>query len=71
MTGSRHEATSLAVAILERGPGAVPTTRDDLHLAARRELVNTGVLTEAGLLSPGRAAELVVVCELLASDLRR
>ena len=68
LTGSRHGATSLAIALIDQGGRAVPAGRNDLNQAAQRELVSTGVLTEAGVLSPGRAGELVVVCELLAAS---
>jgi phosphatidylserine/phosphatidylglycerophosphate/cardiolipin synthase-like enzyme len=68
LAGSRHGATTLALEILKADESALPRGHDDLFVAARHELVATGVLTEAGVPSPGRAAELVTVCELLAAS---
>lgn len=68
MTGSRSGATNLAVRILHSGAAGLPTPHDDTHVAARHDLVATGVLTEAGVAVHGRAAELITVCELLAAS---
>jgi hypothetical protein len=58
---------SLAVEILHSGDGAIPRSVDDLNVAARTELVSTGVITAGGAVIPGRAAELVIVCQVLAA----
>jgi PLD-like domain len=68
LAGSRHGATSVALEVLRSGERALDRSHDDLHVAARHQLVLTGVVTEAGVPVPSRAAELVTVCELLASS---
>ena len=68
MTGSRAGATSLALRILHSGLTDLPAAHDDTHVAARLELVTAGVVTDAGVPIPGRAAELITVCELLSAS---
>lgn len=67
LTGSDCGACQLATDILSRGAAALPNRHDDINVAARYELAATGVLTPEGLPVSARAAELVVVCEILAA----
>lgn len=68
VTGSRHGATKAALEILRSGSQALSGGHDDIHVASLQQLVATGVTTQAGVPVPGRAAELVTVCELLATS---
>jgi len=68
MTGSRPGATNLALNILQSGAANLPTPHDDTHVAARHELAAAGVVTDAGVPVHGRAAELIIVCEVLAAS---
>ena len=65
VAGNKEAATALAVRLLADGIGALPPGQDDIHAVARSELVRTGVIRESGLSNPGRAGELVAVCELV------
>jgi hypothetical protein len=67
ITGDNMMATHLAVQILSDGVNALPRGRDDLHAFARSELIRTGVVRESGQINQGRAAELVAVCEVVAT----
>lgn len=67
LAGSRAAATGLALEILNSGALALPHAHDDIQIAARMELVSSGVVTVAGTPHPGRAAELVAVCEVLSA----
>ncbi|MGD0742106.1 MAG: hypothetical protein ABSA31_02280 [Acidimicrobiales bacterium] len=67
LAGSREGATKLAVEVLERGDAVLPRSFDDLQVTARIELVSSGVVNPAGAVNPGRAAELVTVCQVLAA----
>ncbi|MEU6191217.1 phospholipase D-like domain-containing protein [Nocardia sp. NPDC047038] len=66
--GSRKGAVRLAARILDEGAQALPRSTGDIVYAARRELVDTGVVTENGVPVAHRAAELVIVCEVLATS---
>ncbi|MGH9228000.1 MAG: phospholipase D-like domain-containing protein [Acidimicrobiales bacterium] len=68
VAGSRAGAIRLALECCTRGASALPHRHDDLAIAARHELAATGVLTNAGVVSSSRAAELVIVCEVLAAS---
>ncbi len=68
LTGSRVGATQLAVDVLSTGVDALPNLHDDMAAAARNELIRTGVITEAGVTSASRVAELIVVCDILAAS---
>jgi hypothetical protein len=66
ITGSRSGASAAALSILRNGD--VLSGHDDLHMAVRHQLVTTGVTTDSGVVNPGRAAELVAVCEVLGAS---
>ena len=68
LAGSRAGATRLALELSARGAAALPHRHDDVALAARHELAAAGVLTEAGVVSSSRAAEFVIVCDVLAAS---
>ncbi len=68
IAGSRHGATRLAMGLLAADAHVLPRSHNDLHVAARQELIATGTMTESGVPVPGRAAELVAVCEVLANS---
>lgn len=68
VTGSRHGAARLAVEILNLGASALPRGHDNVHFAARAQLVAAGVVTEGGVVVQHRAAELFIVCEILAAS---
>lgn len=68
IAGSRHGATTMAVDIMNSGTSVLGRTHDDLYTATRYQLVLTGVVTTAGVPAPGRAAELIAVCEILSSS---
>ena len=67
VTGGRSAATAAAAGIMECGEGSLRLAHDDLHIALRHELVRTGVIDEMGHPNLGRAAELVSVCQVLAT----
>ena len=67
LAGSTAGATRLALELSAHGVVALPQQRDDVALAARHELAEAGVLTDAGVVSSSRAAELVIVCDVLAA----
>lgn len=67
LAGSRAGAARIALELVTRGPAALPRPYDDVTVAARHELGSAGVLTAAGVADPGRTAELIVVCEVLAA----
>jgi hypothetical protein len=66
--GSRQGAVRLAVEILQQGVGALPRGSNNVVYAARGQLVAAGVVTESGVPVPHRAAELMVICEVLAAS---
>ncbi|WP_163762376.1 phospholipase D-like domain-containing protein [Mycolicibacter algericus] len=66
--GSRQGAVRLAAQIFDRGAAALPRGSDNVIYAARRQLVAAGVVTDSGVPVSHRAAELVVVCEVLAAS---
>jgi hypothetical protein len=66
LSGGRSAATEAAAGIMKRGEGSLLLAYDDLHIAARHELVRTGVVDGTGHPNLGRAAELVSVCQVLA-----
>jgi len=68
LAGSRTGATRLALELSMRGAAALPPHNDDVVIAARHELASAGVLTDAGVVSCSRAAELVIVCDVLAAS---
>lgn len=68
ISGSRSGAAHLALDILEAGAAALPRGHDDLHHAALTQLAATGVVTDTGVAVPARAAELLVVCHILAAS---
>lgn len=68
LAGSRHGATTMALEVLRTGTAAIGRRNDDIASALGHELVTTGVVTGVGSPIPGRAAELVTVCELLAAS---
>ncbi len=66
LTGNKHRASKLAAAIVDRGAAALPRGAADIHTATREQLQAAGVLTAGGVATAARAAELLIVCELLA-----
>lgn len=70
-SGSRQGAVHLATEIFHQGISAAPRGSDNVVYAARRELVAAGVVTKHGVPVQHRAAELVVVCEVLAASTLR
>jgi hypothetical protein len=66
VAGGRFAATEAAARIMEQGEGTFLLARDDLHIAARHELVRTGVIDATGRPNLDRASELVSVCQVLA-----
>jgi hypothetical protein len=66
--GSRQGGVRLATEIFHRGTAALPRRNDNVVYAARRQLIEAGVVTDHGVPVPHRAAELVVVCEVLAAS---
>ncbi|MGV0585264.1 phospholipase D-like domain-containing protein [Mycobacteroides chelonae] len=66
--GSRQGAARLATRISQDGAAALPRGSDNVVFAARRELITAGVLTAHGLPVAHRAAELIVVCEVLGAS---
>jgi hypothetical protein len=66
VAGGADQATVLAVGLVEHGLRALPSVGDDLHEALRLALADAGIADGSGV-SVGRAAELVVVCEILAA----
>lgn len=67
-SGSRQGAVHLATEIFNRGMTALPRGTDNVVYASRRQLVAAGVVTDHGVPIVHRAAELVVVCEVLAAS---
>lgn len=67
-SGSRQGAVHLATEIFHRGTSALPRGTDNVVYATRRQLVAAGVVTDRGVPVVDRAAELVVVCEVLAAS---
>jgi hypothetical protein len=62
------EATTvLATKILATGAAALPRRGGDTVTAARHLLTSAGVIDAGGTVNRSRAAELVVVCEILAA----
>jgi hypothetical protein len=68
VSGSRQAAVALAGAIARGDAQALVHGQTDAYATARAALRKTGVLTEAGVPCTGRAAELVLVCDLLAAS---
>lgn len=68
IVGSRQGAVRLAAEIFHRGAAALPRDNDNVVYAARRQLVAAGVVTDSGVPVVHRAAEMVVVCEVLAAS---
>ncbi|MGY2089123.1 phospholipase D-like domain-containing protein [Nocardia gipuzkoensis] len=66
--GSRQDAVHLAAEIFDEGARALPQGTGNTIYAARRELLSTGVVTDTGVPVPHRAAELLIVCEVLAAS---
>ena len=66
VTGGRSAATEAAAKIMEHGEATFLLARDDLHIAARHELVRSGVIDTMGRPNLGRASDLVSVCQVLA-----
>ena len=66
LAGDRGKALETASLILTEGRAALPPSHDDLLLAVDSELHETGVL-KGDRVDAARAAELVAVCEILAS----
>ncbi|MBV9660761.1 MAG: hypothetical protein JO337_06350 [Acidimicrobiales bacterium] len=66
VAGTPERATALAARLVTSGPAALPGVDDDLHQALRLALAEAGVIGANGS-SAGRAAELVSVCEILAT----
>ncbi len=66
--GSRGDAARLAARILDSGARALPRDTGDIGYTVRHELVRTGVVSTDGFPVPYRAAELVIVCEVLAAS---
>ncbi|SHU25892.1 Uncharacterised protein [Mycobacteroides abscessus subsp. bolletii] len=66
--GSRQGADRLAADILHLGASALPRGNNNVVYAARRQLVAVGVIAESGVVAPHRAAELMIVCEVLAAS---
>ena len=68
IAGSQTGATELALNLVSSGD--LPTGNSDLHMALRHQLTVTGVASEGGVVDPGRAAELVVICQILGASTR-
>lgn len=68
ISGSRHGAVHLATEIFHHGMSALPRGSDNVVYATRRQLVAVGAITKHGVPVAHRAAELVVVCEVLAAS---
>jgi PLD-like domain len=66
ITGSRQGATAAALNML--ATGRAPTGHDDIHMAVQHQLVVTGIASAGGEVDSSRAAELVVVCEVLGAS---
>lgn len=66
--GSRQGAVRTAAEIFHRGLSALPRRNDDVVYAARIQLVAAGVVTDSGVPVLDRAAELIIVCEILAAS---
>lgn len=66
--GSRRGAIRVAADILQHGASALPRGNDNVSFAARTHLVAAGVVTESGVAVQHRAAELLIVCEVLAAS---
>jgi PLD-like domain len=64
--GSRQGAVRLAAEIYHKGASALPRRNDNVVYAARSQLVALGVVTNSGVPVLHRAAELMIVCEVLA-----
>ncbi|MGY0500616.1 phospholipase D-like domain-containing protein [Nocardia sp. FBN12] len=68
MVGTRAGAAHLAARILTSGAQALPRDTGDIGYTVRQELVRTAVVADDGCPVPHRAAELVIVCEVLAAS---
>ena len=69
ISGSRQGAVHLATEIFHQGMRALPRGQRQRSIyATRRQLAAAGVITEHGVPVLHRAAELVVVCEVLAAS---
>jgi hypothetical protein len=66
ISGSRRAAVDLAADVLTDGDRALRQRQSDVTSAAVAELHATSVVREGGRPEPSRAAELLVVCEVLA-----
>jgi hypothetical protein len=66
--GGRQGAIRLAAEIIDRGSSALPRGNDNVVYAAGLQLVAAGVVTDKGVPVLHRAAELMVVCEVLAAS---
>lgn len=67
LAGDRSRAAALAARILTEGVAALPRPQTDTAAAARAELQLAGVISTDGAVHPGRAAELLIVTEILAA----
>lgn len=66
-SGTAHDAVRLAAEIFHGGIRALPRANNDVLHATRRQLTAAGVVTDQGVPVRHRAAELLVVCEVLAA----
>ncbi|MFB7722896.1 phospholipase D-like domain-containing protein [Nocardia sp. NPDC056100] len=66
--GNREGAARLAARILSSGTQALPRDTGDIGYTLRHELIRTGTVTDDGYPVPHRAAELMIVCEVLAAS---
>lgn len=64
--GTFVAAAALAARLIAGGTKALPAARDDVSLAARNSLQESGCIDETGVNLP-RIAELISVCEILAA----
>ena len=65
--GGRYEASAIASQILQQGDRSLRRVSNDMTAAAIAELHATGVLSATGEPELSRAAELLLVCEVLAA----
>lgn len=67
LAGGCDEAVELSSKLLTDGIGALERPHSDMAATAVMEAYTTGVIRPDGAPEPARAAELVVVCEILAA----
>ncbi|CAM4043751.1 phospholipase D-like domain-containing protein [Nocardia ninae] len=66
--GSREGAVRFAAEIFHRGASGLPRANNNVAYAVRAQLAAVGVVTNSGAPILHRAAELTIVCEVLAAS---